>query len=278
MDFGTLVFDSGAAGVRLLEASRASIEDLVVRPFGRKGDNSSVRVFDRGALGFHHGMQAVEVVGEGVDDDGDGVADEILVGELSALHVFGVNLERPVQRGKRRSVVKQGFQNFLGAGCADCHVPALQTESRLLHLAFPEVEEDPSANVFLTIDLVAGSAGFRPNGAGGVEVELFSDLKRHDMGPELAETTGDPLDPFFITPRLWGVADTAPYLHDGRALTLRDAISMHGGEGAQAAATFDAMAPSEQQKLIALLLSLRTPRDPSRDLLNMRKPKRQKGL
>ena len=34
----------------------------------------------------------------------------------------------------------------------------------------------------------------------------------------------------FITARLWGVADTAPYLHDGRATTLFQAINAHGGE------------------------------------------------
>ncbi|MEO1526696.1 MAG: di-heme oxidoredictase family protein [Planctomycetota bacterium] len=32
------------------------------------------------------------------------------------------------------------------------------------------------------------------------------------------------------TPPLWGVADSAPYMHDGRAETLLEAITMHGGE------------------------------------------------
>ncbi len=34
------------------------------------------------------------------------------------------------------------------------------------------------------------------------------------------------------TPPLWGVRDSAPYMHDGRAETLLEAISMHEGEGA----------------------------------------------
>ena len=37
---------------------------------------------------FHFGIQPTEEVGEGVDADGDGVVDEITVGELSALGVF----------------------------------------------------------------------------------------------------------------------------------------------------------------------------------------------
>lgn len=32
------------------------------------------------------------------------------------------------------------------------------------------------------------------------------------------------------TPPLWGVRDSAPYMHDGRAETLLEAISVHGGE------------------------------------------------
>ena len=32
------------------------------------------------------------------------------------------------------------------------------------------------------------------------------------------------------TPPLWGVADSPPYLHDGRAYTLEDAIRLHDGE------------------------------------------------
>jgi len=32
------------------------------------------------------------------------------------------------------------------------------------------------------------------------------------------------------TPALWGVADSAPYMHDGSAPTLRDAILKHGGD------------------------------------------------
>ena len=40
------------------------------------------------------------------------------------------------------------------------------------------------------------------------------------------------------TPPLWGVANSGPYLHDGRAETLDEAIRLHGGE---AAATSEAL-------------------------------------
>ena len=38
----------------------------------------------------------------------------------------------------------------------------------------------------------------------------------------------------YLTPRLWGMADSAPYLHDGRAPSFDYAIAGHGGEEAAA--------------------------------------------
>ena len=263
VNFGSIRYDSGTNTFDTSQLEGID-DDLVVKPFGRKGNNQTIRVFDMGALAFHHGMQPAEVVGDGVDADGDGVADEILVGELSALHVFSVNIRRPFE-GKSTAQTDRGFQEFVSAGCADCHTPVLETETQHLPLAFPEVHTDPWANTYLTVDLNK-AARFRQNQAGGVSVELFSDLKRHDMGPALAENTGDPLDPFFITPRLWGIADTAPYLHDGRALTLREAIEMHGGEGQAAADAFAALTSGQQADLLAFLGILRTPRNPHGDL------------
>lgn len=59
-----------------------------------------------------------------------------------------------------------------------------------------------------------------------------------------------------MTRPLWGVAVTAPYLHDGRAPTLRDAIVAHGGEAATAASNFAALAPDDAAKLLEFLGTL----------------------
>ena len=77
---------------------------------------------------------------------------------------------------------------------------------------------------------------------------------------------GDALDAHFITARLWGIADSAPYLHDGRASTLTEAILSHGGEASAAAAAFDALADEEEAAVIVFLRTLRTPRNVGRDL------------
>jgi hypothetical protein len=113
-----------------------------------------------------------------------------------------------------------------------------------------------------------------PNNALGVP--LFSDLRRHNMGTFLADRMGFRqgadiggiciAEPLFVTRPLWGVADTGPWLHDGRALTLMDAILMHGDtacqSGSDAASVIDAfqkLSPAEKQAVVDFLLTLRLP-------------------
>ena len=259
VDFGTLRYDHGQFDTSGIEGID---EDLVVRPFGRKGEFITTREFDQGAFQFHFGMQPVEIVGENIDDDGDGVVNEILVGEMSAVAIFNTTSERPVQD---QTGSRNGFQKFMEIGCGDCHKPALFTKSRYLTHSFPEEPTDPTENVFYKVDLTMKPTGFKPVG-NGIEVPLFADLKRHDMGPGLAENTGGALDPFFTTARLWGVADTAPYLHDGRALTLTDAILAHGGEGQQARDAFDGLSNQSKREVLSFLRSLRTPNKVGDDL------------
>lgn len=239
----------------------------MIKPFGRKGEKFSMRDFDREAMQFHFGIQPVEVVGEDIDQDGDGVFNEVTIGEMTALHIFDVSNPRPVQ-GTSSEISDDGFTLFRKIGCTNCHVPSLQTRERTLPLAFPEVPNDPYANVYIRVDLV--DIGFDSANDGGVKVPLFADLKRHDMGDLLVETFehGQISNREFTTARLWGVADTAPYLHDGRATTLYQAIWFHGGEAQRPRYRFiNKLTESQQQTLLEFLMTLRTPRKPSEDLL-----------
>ena len=54
------------------------------------------------------------------------------------------------------------------------------------------------------------------------------------------------------TPPLWGVRDSAPYLHDGRAKSLEQAIALHGGEGQLSANRFYRLKPEEQSQVLTL--------------------------
>ena len=54
--------------------------------------------------------------------------------------------------------------------------------------------------------------------------------------PRVGEGLREPLDELgvnaavFITAELWGVGNTGPWMFNGRAFTLDQAIRMHGGE------------------------------------------------
>ena len=60
-------------------------------------------------------------------------------------------------------------------------------------------------------------------------------------------------DSHFLTEPLWGVGSTAPYLHDGRAATLNDAILAHGGEAKASRDAFAALTSAQQAEIIAFL-------------------------
>jgi cysteine-rich repeat protein len=89
-------------------------------------------------------------------------------------------------------------------------------------------------------------------------VRAYTDLLLHDMGPLLADgmpqasASGNE----FRTAPLWGVRFSAPYLHDGRAATLEQAITFHDGEAAAARDAFLALSPEDRARLIAFLESL----------------------
>ena len=256
VSFGTLTYQNGAFDYSGVEGIN---HDLVVRPFGRKGEFATTREFDTGALMFHFGMQPVELVGVNTDADNDGVVNEVLVGEVSSLSIFTTSLLPPKQAKRLSPEAQQGKNLFTSVGCADCHKPHLDTSSKWLPYSFPEVPTDPTANIYFSKRLDKAPTRFKNAPGGGVRVPLFSDLKRHDMGPGLAESFDPAMDAFFVTPRLWGIADTAPYLHDGRALHLTDAILMHGGEAQAVRDVFAALPTASKNAILAFLRSLRTP-------------------
>ncbi len=263
VNFGVIVYNS-STGLFNTSGVVGIDDDLVVRPFSRKGINHTTRDFDRGATQFHSGMQPAEVlISQGLpgnaDGDGDGVVNELLIGEMSVLHIFS-NLQPKPFVGP--STTPDGYNAFVSTGCAECHIPVLTTDSYIHNFSYPDVPTDPSANIYLSVDLRNPPMSFQQAG-NGVAVALFADLKRHDMGVGLMESTGGPLDREFTTARLWGIADTAPYLHDGRAFTLCEAILAHGGEAQNARNAFVALSPSARNALLDFLRTLRTPLNPN---------------
>jgi len=114
----------------------------------------------------------------------------------------------------------RGMEAFDQVGCAGCHTPRLQG----------------------------------PRGP----IPVYSDLLVHDMGPELADGLIflDASGSEFRSMPLWGIAAVGPYLHDGRADTIDEAIRMHGGEAERSRDRYAELSEEERAALVEFLLSL----------------------
>jgi cytochrome c peroxidase len=243
--------------------------DLVVKPFGWKGTVARLRRFAEDAARIHFGVQAhvlalgwndeddVAHLGSGPnwwDPDNDGVQREIEEGVLTAAAVYMAMLETPVILPPHDPGLQARWSNgmaaFEVAGCSGCHRPELP-----LHFVhwqeWPDTTGGPPVKLNLIVD------GDAPRGTS--LVKLFSDLKRHDMGEALADAH-DGEEPIgravFLTRPLWGLAETAPYLHDGRAATIPEAIEAHGGEASSSRDAWRALDREDQNDLHVFLLSL----------------------
>jgi len=89
------------------------------------------------------------------------------------------------------------------------------------------------------------------------DVRLFSDLLLHDMGSlgdGIVQETATGRE--FRTPPLWGISQSAPYLHDGRALTIDEAIKAHEGEGKVVKDRYLKLNKAQQKLLTDFVLSL----------------------
>jgi YVTN family beta-propeller protein len=80
---------------------------------------------------------------------------------------------------------------------------------------------------------------------------LYTDLQMHDVG---TATSDERIGPDYDTPSLRGLSDSAPYFHDGSAVTLRDAVTRHTAGSEHDVS--GALTEEQIQDLIAFLLAL----------------------
>lgn len=236
-------------------SGRANYEQGRVGRFGVKAQASGIESFNRGAMLNQMGLtsnplfhvlpddpietasldvrpqRALEMLtsprawaqvsapGEPTTDD-DGVPDPELSDEDQlALLIFSTYIAPPRPTG-RTDETRAGAKLFEKVGCADCHVPAL--ESRIGPL------------------------------------QAYTDLLIHDLGEEnsdgLKAGFANPTE--FRTSPLWGVGMTAPYMHDGAADTIEAAVDLHGAEGSGARDAFQALDDEDQALIVTFLRSL----------------------
>lgn len=89
---------------------------------------------------------------------------------------------------------------------------------------------------------------------------LYTDLRQHDVGT--ASSYGEWFGPKIDTPTLRFLYDSAPYLHDGSAATLRDVLTTANPRDQHG--TTSSLTPPEIDDLVAFLLSLPLRRDQER--------------
>ena len=125
-----------------------------------------------------------------------------------------------------------------GIGCAACHTAQMMTSDK------------------------ASTAALRNR-----QVNLYSDLLLHQMGPGLADNInqGQARGDMFRTTPLWGLGQRRFFLHDGRTADLLVAIDAHAspaGNGYPASeanaviARFKLLPPVDQQAILSFLRSL----------------------
>ncbi len=214
------------------------LKDGRIGRFGWKAETPSLREFVLSACANELGLEVPghHQAASPLEPDATAIGLDLTQPECDALVSYVRDLGVPsggVANVPRKSpAITEGRAMFDSAGCAACHRPSL----------------------------------------GHVD-GIYSDLLLHDMGPALSDSGSyygitDPdssrskdgvKKQEWRTPPLWGFRDSAPYLHDGRAKNLEEAVALHGGEAKEPAKRFFKLLPSERLRVQAFLRSLNPP-------------------
>lgn len=186
--------------------------------FGWKGDAPTIEAFVEEAFAVEMGLGRAHTA--------DAKRIEVNDAQIRLVSQFIRFLGAPRPIGGNNFA--KGKELFDRIGCALCHRPSLTTGPA----------EAPLGNQTLF---------------------AFTDLLLHDMGARLSDGIQENgvLAQEFRTPPLWGIASTGPpYLHDGRANSVYEAIIAHGGEAGSAAAKFQVLSDEEKQAVLRFINSL----------------------
>ncbi len=235
--------------------------------FGWRGQTENLHEFVLGACAVELGLEApghlqpMDPLHVGFDENGRAVSPtqglDISDEECKSLTRFVGRLPAPRRSDPIDDLeaegVARGERRFEKIGCADCHVRQVAGitgiySDLLLHDMGEGLEDPVPANP------ATGSLSSRSY-YGGVDSLLVK------SSPEERRE--------WRTPPLWGVRDSAPYLHDGRAQTFYEAIAWHGGEAAKSARAFRELEKDEREEVLAFLNRLMAPAPESLKLENI---------
>jgi hypothetical protein len=275
-----------------LSSKGTTAPSLVIRPYHQVGNVISVRQFTNNAFNHHHGIQAEERFGVGVDADGDGFVNELTMADVTAATLFQITLPVPGRVINSdptiQAAVINGEAKFAQIGCTNCHVASLPLNNNGWIYSEPNPYNPPgnlqvgASGYPITVDLTSTSLP-RPRlpkpQNGVVMVPAYTDLRLHNMtnGTFPADPNCEALDqnqpPYlpgtttpnpkffagncsFITRKLWGIANQHSFGHHGLYTTMRDEVLAHGGEAQAVTNVFNSLSSYDQNSVIEFLKSL----------------------
>ena len=266
--------------------------DLRVKPFFAEGSTISLREFLVGALHKELGLEVNDpdlakasaggrvitpsgMVLDGTQDvispppppDAESGQYEIDPAVVDHLEFYLLNYFKPAL-GTQDRTVALGRAVFNRIGCNSCHLSDLMINHDR-RVADVETVYDPLRgnfnNLFSTasqlVEAINDGSGLpffeRPLGKPFLVRNIFTDFKRHDVGPGFYERNYDgTMQTMFMTRPLWGVGSTGPYGHDGRSMTLDDVVLRHGGESQTSREAYRKLSGPESDALQKFLNSL----------------------
>ena len=257
--------------------------------FGWRGQTEHLSDFVLGACANELGLQ-VPNVAQPIDPtrpDYRPVGLDLTQQQCDSITAYVVSLPTPKfvapEDSAKARVADFGKTVFQSVGCAACHVetvgPATEVYSDLLLHDMGPALADPvaadhqfqmSQRIAVSIDRGQDQRQPEPNvpqrgyngGSGPPQIQLVQ--IHHPLTETTAIRTTFRHVPTAVaqewrTPPLWGVASSAPYLHDGRAATLLEAIALHGGEAKATTDRFLELPATERLALLEFLSCLRAP-------------------
>ena len=160
---------------------------------------------------------------------------------------------RPAETPQHAAEIAAGRKLFDTVGCAACHRPTLGDvagiySDLLLH--------DMGPLVIASGEYTTGSVQSAAETAFGLDLlpvrircpmndSVDRNLPRFGAAPEE-----------WRTPPLWGLRDSAPYMHDGRADTIAAAVALHAGESLASSLAFFRLTSTERLQIELFLQSL----------------------
>src|SRR5262249_34694148 len=147
------------------------------------------------------------------------------------LEFYLLNYFKPATYKSTASTAK-GRKLFERIECTSCHIANLPIR-RDRRVADVETAYDSQRGLFNNLyataspllDAVDDRSGYPPVKLPKLQpflvTNIFTDFKRHDLGPNFYERNYDgSMRREFLTAPLWGVGTTLPYGHDGRSINL----------------------------------------------------------